>query len=58
MDYLLDTSALISYLADEKGALKAAQIIKNSALPFITLSEMYYIIWHKKGEAEADKIYG
>lgn len=58
MEHLLDTSALIVYLCNEKGADKVAKIITNSALPFIALSEIYYIIWHKKGEAEADRIFG
>lgn len=58
MEYLLDTSALITYLADEKGSNIVAKLIKNSCLSFITLTEIYYIILKRKGEAEADKIYG
>ncbi len=58
MEYLLDTSILIAYLCDEKEAEDVSKIIKKSALPFIALSEIYYIIWKKKGESEADKIYG
>lgn len=58
MEYILDTSAIIAYLANERGATTVESNIKNSALPFIVLSELYYIIWQKKGEAEADRIYG
>lgn len=58
MEYLLDASILIAYLCDEKEAEGVSKLIKKSALPFIALSEIYYIIWKKKGEAEADKIYG
>lgn len=58
MEYLLDTSALITYLADEKGAEIVGKLIKNSYLSFITLTEIYYIILKREGEAETDKIYG
>ena len=58
MEYLLDTSSLIAYLSDEKEADEVAKVIKKSALPFVALSEIYYIVWKKKGESEADKIYG
>lgn len=58
MEYLLDSSSLIAYFTDEKEAGEVGKLIKQSAIPFIALSEIYYIIWNKKGEAEADKIYG
>lgn len=58
MEYLLDTSVLIAYLCNEKEADKLGRFIKDSALPFVALSEIYYITWNKIGEAEADKIYG
>jgi predicted nucleic acid-binding protein len=58
MEYLLDTSSLIAYFTDEKEAGEIGKLIKQSAVPFIVLSEIYYIVWNKKGEAEADKIYG
>ena len=58
MEYLLDTSALIAHLGNEKEADRVTRFIKDSALPFVALSELYYIVWHRKGEAEADKIYG
>lgn len=58
MEYLLDASGLIAYLSDEKEADEVSKILKKSALPFVALSETYYIVWKKKGESEADKIYG
>ncbi len=58
MEYLLDTSGLIAYLSDEKEAGEVSKVLKKSALPFVALSEIYYIVWKKKGESEADKIYG
>jgi len=58
MEYLLDTSGLIAYLSDEKEADEVSKVLKKSALPFVALSEIYYIVWKKKGESEADKIYG
>lgn len=56
--FILDTSALITYLADERGALDVLKLLPESKLPFICLSELYYLVWNKKGKAEADKIYG
>ncbi len=57
-DFVLDTSALIAYLAGEKGSDAASKLIPQSSVPFICLSEIYYLLWNKKGKAEADKIYG
>lgn len=56
--FLLDTSALIAYLANEKGAGYVSKILLRCKIPFICLSELYYLIWNKKGKAEADKIFG
>lgn len=56
--YILDTSALITYLTGEKKANKIGRYIKSCALPFIVFSEIYYVVWNKKGKAEADRIYG
>jgi predicted nucleic acid-binding protein len=56
--YLLDTSAIIAYLVNEKGADKVKSIRETSVIPFIALSELYYLIFRKKGKSEADKIYG
>ena len=55
---LFRSSALIAQLVNESGAAKIAQIKPHAFLPFIALSELYYIIWNKKGKAEADRFYG
>lgn len=56
--FILDTSALITYLANEKGANDVLKLLPECKIPFICLSELYYLVWNKKGKAEADKIYG
>ena len=56
--FILDTSALIAFLADESGANQVLKLLPQSRIPFICLSELYYLIWSKKDKAEADKIYG
>ncbi len=56
--FVLDTSALIAFLADEKEASEVLKVISLSRIPFICLSELYYIVWNKKDRAEADRIYG
>lgn len=56
-DYILDTSAVITYLAGEKGAQKVGKLMSLSAIPFLVFSELYYVIWSKKGKAEADGIF-
>lgn len=56
--FVLDTSALIAFLADEKEAASVLKVLPLSKLPFICLSELYYIVWQRKDRAEADRIYG
>ena len=55
--FLLDTSALIAYLEDEKGASAVVEAKDHSAIPFIAISELYYIFWTRRGETEAEKAY-
>ena len=55
--YILDTSALIAYLANENGAKQISSILNDSAVPFICLTELYYLIWNKHGKSKADSIY-
>lgn len=55
--YVFDTSALVCYLADEKGAAEVARLKREASLPFIVLSELYYLVWGRHGRAEADRIY-
>lgn len=56
--FVLDTSALIAFLADEKEAPVVLKVLALSKIPFICLSELYYLVWSKKDRAEADRIYG
>ena len=53
--HLLDTSALIAYLAEEGGAAKVKEVRHISALPFIVLSELYYVTWRQQDQALADR---
>lgn len=55
--FLFDTSALLAYFLDEPGAPTAADIKRHSLIPFITLSELYYMIYDRCGEQEADRIH-
>ncbi|MFH1454299.1 MAG: PIN domain-containing protein [Armatimonadota bacterium] len=56
--YILDTSALIAYLANERGADDISSILNNCAIPFICLTELYYLVWNRLDKAKADSIYG
>jgi len=58
VSYVLDTSAVIAYLAGERGSAGVEALKSISALPFMALSELYYVVWQKKDKAEADRMYG
>ena len=53
--YLLDTSALIAYLSEEAGAGQVQAIRNHCVIPFIALSELYYVTWRKQNQAIADE---
>jgi len=53
-----DTSALITYFADEPGADQVEASRRHAAIPFMALSELYYLIWQRQGKASADTLYG
>ena len=55
--YLLDTSALLSFIEDEAGADRVEQILKeaNTLIPWPVLLETCYITSHEAGQAEADQ---
>lgn len=57
--YLLDSSALLTFLEDEEGADKIEYILRNEKhiCPFIVLLEVYYITLRNKGIEMADKRY-
>ena len=52
--YILDTSALVAYLAQEPGSERLAEIRHGAALPFVVLTELYYVTWRKQGQPLAD----
>ena len=56
--YILDTSALLCYLRDEKGADQVYKILKNDcSMHRVNLGELYYNVLKKDGEEKAAKIY-
>lgn len=50
---ILDTSALAIFLADEAGARTVASYHHRLAIPFVTLTELTYLVWQRQGEEEA-----
>ena len=52
--YILDTSALVAYLAQEPGGERLADIRHAAALPFVALTELYDVAWRKQGQPLAD----
>jgi predicted nucleic acid-binding protein len=57
--YLLDTSALLTFIEDEEGSDRVEEILRGAGilLPWPVLMETYYITLQKKGRAEADRRY-
>jgi predicted nucleic acid-binding protein len=57
--YLLDTSALLTFIEDEPGSDRVEEVLKEAAilLPWPVLMETYYITLQEKGRAEADRRY-
>jgi len=55
--YLLDTSALLSFIEDEEGADRVEQALKQkeTIVPWPILLEMYYITLQEEGQSEADR---
>ena len=55
--YLLDTSALLSFIEDEAGADRVEKALKQSTtlIPWMVLLETYYITLQEEGQAEADR---
>ncbi len=54
--FILDTSAIVAYLTGESGAEKVKECQKKSHLPFIVLTELYYILFKKHGPLLADEM--
>ena len=57
--YLLDTSALLTFIEDEPGSDRMEEVLKDAAilLPWPVLMETYYITLQEKDRAEADRRY-
>ena len=53
--YILDTSALIVYLAEETGADRVRAVRHAAAIPFIVLTELYYVTWRQQDQTLADR---
>lgn len=56
-NYVLDTSAIFVYTESEQGADTVEKILTLAQkkkckvfISFISLMEVYYIVWHRKGE--------
>ena len=57
--YVLDTSAVFTFLEDEAGAQRVEEIIRagQAVIPFLVLLETYYISLQETTEAIAEKRY-
>lgn len=57
--FLLDTSALMTFIEDEAGADRVQQVLNLDEvfLPWLALMEIYYITLQERGQAEADRRY-
>lgn len=55
--WLLDTSALLSFIEDETGADRIEQALKQptTLVPWPVLLETHYVTLQKRGQAEADR---
>lgn len=56
--FILDTSGILAYLHGEKGGNLLKLITHVSSIPFIAITELYYLTWRKVDKAKADTIYG
>lgn len=48
---------LIAYLNNEPEAGKVARCLSAACIPFMALSELYYLVWRDQGERQADLIH-
>ena len=55
--YLLDTSALFTFIEDEDGADRVEQALnqETTLVPWTVLLETYYITLQEEGQSEADR---
>jgi len=55
LEYILDTSSVMAYILGETSALKLQDILSRSAIPFIVLTETYYLLLRRMSRAQADQ---
>jgi len=57
LPFLLDTSALFTFIEDEDGADRVEQALNQvtTLVPWTVLMETYYITLREEGQAEADR---
>ena len=57
--YLLDTSALLTFIEDEAGSDRVEAVLRQAGtlLPWPVLMETYYVSLQEEGRAEADRRY-
>ena len=57
--YLLDTSAILTFLVDEEGAERVEMLLRNEEVivPFVVLLETHYISLQEQSEDVADRRY-
>ena len=53
--YVLDTSAIVAYLAQETGGDRVKHVRESAGIPFIALTELYAVMWRKHGHVSADE---
>ena len=53
--YVLDTSAIVAYLAQEAGGDRVKPVREAAGIPFISLAELYAVMWRKHGQVSADE---
>ncbi len=53
--YVLDTSAIVAYLLNEPQAAQVEKLHRESALPFVSLCELYAALWLRFGQVKANE---
>lgn len=57
--FLLDSSALLTFIEDEKGANRVEEVLRNypTLIPWLCLMEVRYISLQEQGNSEANQRY-
>jgi len=57
--FVLDTSALLTFIEDEAGSERVEEVLRQERcfLPWMVLLEVYYISQQERGRGEADRRY-